>query len=62
MCYISSWEVMWVCNCEDNVIGIAGGIMSMYTDSVTELLVTSYLYYCKVGCVLPFAVLLAILK
>ena len=32
--------VVWVCKCEGNVIGIAGSIMSMYTDRVMVLLVT----------------------
>ena len=33
--------IVWVCMCEDNVIGIAGSIMSMYTVSVMVLLVTT---------------------
>jgi len=44
--------IVWVCMCEDNVIGIAGSIMSMYTVSVMVLLVwalrmllPSYNYY-----------------
>ena len=31
--------MVWVCMYEDNVIEIAGSIMSMYTDSVMVLLV-----------------------